>query len=91
MVCHASFTSKAKYADHNQEDMTIGTDTVVIIVMHDNNYCVLITYSATKALNCSCIVCVCSHNIYSEPWNKRVCATYSLTPKLDGKFFFSTL
>ena len=91
MVCHASFTSKAKYADHNQEDMTIGTDTVVIIIMHDNNYCMLITYPATKALNCSCIVCVCSHNIYSEPWNKRVCATYSLTPKLDGKFFFSTL
>ena len=91
MVCYASFTSKAKYADHNQEDMTIGTDTVVIIVMHDNSYCVLITYSDTKALNCSCIVCVCSHNIYSEPWNKRVCATYSLTPKLDGKFFFSTL
>ena len=91
MVCYVSFTSKAKYADHNQEDMTIGTDTVVIIIMHDNNYCMLITYSGTKALNCSCIVCVCSHNIYSEPWNKRVCATYSLTPKLDGKFFFSTL
>ena len=91
MVCYVLFTSKAKYADHNQEDMTIGTDTVVIIIMHDNNYCMLITYSATKALNCSCIVCVCSHNIYSEPWNKRVCATYSLTPKLDGKFFFSTL
>ena len=91
MVCYVLFTSKTKYADHNQENMSIGTDIVDIIIMHGNNYCMLITYSGTKALNCSCIVCVCSHNIYIEPFHNSVCATYSLTPKLDGKFFFSTL
>ena len=71
--------------------MIIGTNTVVIIALHDSNYCVMNTYSETKALNFSCIVCVCSHNICSEPWIKTICATYSLTPKPDAKFFFSTL
>ena len=53
--------------------MTIGTDSVVIIALHDGNYCVINTYSETKALSYSCIVCVCGKNIGSEPWIKTIC------------------
>ena len=53
--------------------MIIGTDSVVIIALHDGVYCVMSTYSETKALNYSCIVCVCGKHICSEPYIKRIC------------------